>query len=93
MPKFRFSTVDRCSGFTRKQKQEITHFAFDTQEVVAWTTHSLGDDTNNLELWLKGVVEPLSINEEVVGAVHFRAILELLASEFPEIDSLNLTIA
>lgn len=89
MPKFRFSTVDRCTGFTRKQKQEITHFAFDTQEVTAWTVHTLGDDTTNLELWLKGVSEPLSVNEEVVGTPNFQSILTLLVSEFPGIDSLK----
>lgn len=87
--KFRFSTVEQKSRFSRK-RYETTHYAFDTQEVAAWTLYPQDEDSTNLELWLKGVSEPIVINEKLVGTPTFQSVLTLLASEFPDIDDLKL---
>ena len=87
--KFRFSTVEKKSGFSRK-RYETTHYAFDTQEVAAWTLYAQDEDSTNLELWLKGVSEPIAINEKLVGTPTFQSVLTLLVSEFPDIDDLKL---
>lgn len=93
--KIRFSTVEQKSGFSRK-RYETTYYAFDTQEVAAWTlvaerhSYAQDEDSTNLELWLKGVSEPIVINEKLVGTPTFQSVLTLLVSEFPDIDDLKL---
>lgn len=87
--KFRFSTVEQKSGFSRK-RYETTHYAFDIQEVAAWTLYAQDEDSTNLELWLKGVSEPIVINEKLVGTPTFQSVLTLLVFEFPDIDDLKL---
>ena len=87
--KFRFVTIQKAQGFRRKC-QEVTHFAFDSEEVAAWTLYSIDDDLSGLDLWLKGVSEPICINEEAIGTPTFQSVLTLLVSEFPEIDDLKL---
>ena len=87
--KIRFSTVEKNSGGFTKKRYESTHYALDTQEVAAWTLYTQSEDSTNLELWLKGVSEPFTINEKMVGTPTFQSVLALLASEFPDINDLN----
>lgn len=92
--KFRFSAAHKPQGFRQKKQIEVTHFAFNTEEVAAWTLYPLDDplddDLSGLDLWFKGVAEPISISEKIVGTPTFQSVLTLLFSEFPDIDSLKL---
>lgn len=87
--KFRFLVEEKNLGFSRK-RYETTHYALNTQEVAAWTLYSQEEDSTNLELWLKGVSEPITISEKIVGTSTFQSVLTLLVSEFPDIDNLKL---
>lgn len=88
--KFKFSTECRPQGFRRKQSSEVAYFAFDTEEVAAWTLYPVNDNLSGLDLWFKGVAEAVSINEEEVGTPTFQSVLTFLSSEFPDIDDLKL---
>lgn len=88
--KIRFLTVEKISGgFTRK-RYENTHYALDTQEVAAWTLYTQDENSTNLELWIKGVSESMTISEKMVGTPTFQSLLTLLVSEFPDINDLKL---
>lgn len=86
--KFRFATTYNCHGF-REKTPRITYLAFDTQEIAAWRLHTFEDDLTGLELWCKGISDSLLFTESDVGSPMFQAVLNLLASEFPDINELK----
>ncbi len=82
--KIRFPTSDSKKFLDNRQVP--TYFAFDTNELAAWRL----PNSQELELWFKGISDSVYLTERELGTENFAALLGILGSEFPHISDVKL---